>query len=566
MIEDKYGDLMKFIVPTEEPLRVLLIESVGYLKALREKLPQAEIYAVVHDEDICTEECYTGLGVHWTVLDYMSEPLPFEREFFDIVMGDQCLEQVGNPQDIASGFGLYIKSTGCFMTTFTNARYWRIIRALMQGHFYHICSHIFSKNEMLNLLFASFYKDASFAPVEDDYSNDADFIKQLEQFGFENLDGDLGIRTWMVMATKSSPEILELKRYYTPAIRREMVNRLRRIEFGIDIEPNLKALVELWNREKIFPAYIANFILETIMHTKDFLTNCVLGLYALGEKTLAGELVEEMERAYGFHQDYQLVADWQAQLATGKVDAMALNPKIVHDNYDEKAAKSLPADQRVAFITCVNNEDWYRECELYLRHLTIPAGMGIELIPVRNASSMCQGYNQGMRQTDAKYKVYIHQDTLIVNPDFISDMLRIFADKAVGAMGVIGCRSLPSSGIWWDGMRMVGRVLHACESESVVDSICNEVDGACVEVEAIDGLMVATQVDLPWREDLFTGWHFYEIAQCKELQRRGYKVVVPRQESYWCIHSPKEKPLDPSYKKYQKIFLKEYGNELDPEI
>ena len=179
MIEDKSGDLLKFIVPTEEPLQVLLIESVGYLKALREKLPKAEIYAVVHDEDICTEECYTGLGVHWTVLDYMSEQLPFEREFFDIVMGDQCLEQVGNPQDIASGFGLYIKSTGCFMTTFTNARYWRIIRALMQGHFYHICSHIFSKNEMLNLLFASFYKDASFAPVEDDYSNDADTIHRL---------------------------------------------------------------------------------------------------------------------------------------------------------------------------------------------------------------------------------------------------------------------------------------------------------------------------------------------------------------------------------------------------
>jgi heterodisulfide reductase subunit C len=33
-----------------------------------------------------------------------------------------------------------------------------------------------------------------------------------------------------------------------------------------------------------------------------------------------------------------------------------------------------------------------------------------------------------------------------------------------------------------------------------------------------------------------------------------------------CIHCPKEKPLAPEYKEYQKIFLKEYGQELDPEV
>ena len=116
-------------------------------------------------------------------------------------------------------------------------------------------------------------------------------------------------------------------------------------------------------------------------------------------------------------------------------------------------------------------------------------------------------------------------------------------------------------------MRTYGRVLHACEPESVVDSECNEPEGEYIEVEAVDGLCIATQYDINWREDLFDGWHLYDTSICKEFGRAGYKVVIPNQKNdFWCIHCPKEKPLDPKYRRYQKIFLKEYGDELNPEI
>ena len=96
-------------------------------------------------------------------------------------------------------------------------------------------------------------------------------------------------------------------------------------------------------------------------------------------------------------------------------------------------------EQKIAFITCVNSEDWYSECRLYLESLQIPKGMTAEFIPVRGADSMCAGYNAGMARTDAKYKVYLHQDTLVVNKNLVADLLHIFADKTVGAVGVIGC-------------------------------------------------------------------------------------------------------------------------------
>ena len=222
---------------------------------------------------------------------------------------------------------------------------------------------------------------------------------------------------------------------------------------------------------------------------------------------------------------------------------------------------------KIAFITCVNNDYWYSECLLYLKHLTLPAGMTAEFIDVRSASSMTAGYNEGMNRTCAKYKVYLHQDTLVVNKNLAADLLKIFSDESIGAVGVIGCVNLPKTGVWWDGLRTFGRVLHACEPESVVDSHCQEPIGDYQVVESVDGLFIATQYDLNWREDLFDGWHLYDTSLCKEMQRAGYKVVVPNQsQDFWCIHCPQEKPLSADYHKYQKIFLREYGDELNPEV
>ena len=223
--------------------------------------------------------------------------------------------------------------------------------------------------------------------------------------------------------------------------------------------------------------------------------------------------------------------------------------------------------EKISFITCVNDEEWYEECLLYLRHLRIPEGMEAEFLPIRGAGSMCQGYNRGMKSSDAKYKVYLHQDTLVVNSNLVGDLLAIFADETIGLVGVIGCRSLPRSGVWWDGLRTYGRVLHACEPESVVDSMCRQPEGDYMELEAVDGLFLATQYDIPWREDLFTGWHLYDTSACMEMRRKGYRVVVPNQsEDFWCIHCPREKPLAREYKGYQKAFLREYGTELHPEV
>lgn len=148
---------------------------------------------------------------------------------------------------------------------------------------------------------------------------------------------------------------------------------------------------------------------------------------------------------------------------------------------------------------------------------------------------MTSGYNVGMRASDAKYKIYLHQDLFIINQNFLYEILYQFTDKSVGMIGMVGSPSLSSDYILWNGTRYGA---YYRTSVASFDSQCvypsTQYDS--YEVEAIDGMLMATQYDIPWREDLFKHWDYYDISQSFEFRNRGYKVTVPRMSPPWVIH------------------------------
>ena len=220
-------------------------------------------------------------------------------------------------------------------------------------------------------------------------------------------------------------------------------------------------------------------------------------------------------------------------------------------------------ENKICFITCVNDEAMYEESLLYVRRLIVPEHMEVEFLPIRNAVSMAAGYNLAMKKSDAKYKVYLHQDVLLLHQDFLVDIVNLFQEnESVGMLGVIGCQKLPASGVWWGADRLYGRVLHAPEPESISPAICMDIEGEFCRADVVDGLLLVTQYDILWREDLFDGWHFYDASQCFEFRRQGYEVIIPRQIEDWCMHLVKQKPLGLVYAKYCDVFLKEYRADM----
>ena len=102
----------------------------------------------------------------------------------------------------------------------------------------------------------------------------------------------------------------------------------------------------------------------------------------------------------------------------------------------------MPVEDRkdtIAFIICVNNELYFEECRYYIEHLEVSAGYDIDVIGIWEADSMCAAYNLGMRSSDAKYKVYMHQDVFIRDSRFLEKTLRIFKEHPkTGMIGMAG--------------------------------------------------------------------------------------------------------------------------------
>ena len=226
---------------------------------------------------------------------------------------------------------------------------------------------------------------------------------------------------------------------------------------------------------------------------------------------------------------------------------METNVKVISKNNENK----------IAFIMCVNDLRAYEEVLRYIDNLIIPEGIEVEVIKIEGASSMCSGYNEAMCKSDAKYKVYMHQDVYIVNKYFIENVLEIFKNDDIGMIGMVGSTEYPPQGIMWYGKRCGN--LYTCDLQKAGEcNMNNGMDYEYKEVEAIDGLMMITSIDIPWREDIFEGWDFYDISKSRDMIRYGKKVVVPLQVKPWCIHNDGMMNMD-NYFKNRELFENEYG-------
>lgn len=245
--------------------RILIVESDEYIEILREMYPAAEIFFVTTDEDFFDERVKT------CVLDYREEILPFEEEFFDLVIGELTLEVVVNPQDIAAGFSRYIKQTGLFVTSFKNIRHWKILEKLMHGWFNGIVSRYYTRTNFSRLLMASFYKDTKFMPVMK--KAPPKLLAKLVECGFENYGDDLEVEIWQVRAARSTPELALLKTMYTPEIRGEFARLIHRIEYDIETTKSVEKFWRLYDEVGMFAEYAAGFIVEVVMHRENFAKN-----------------------------------------------------------------------------------------------------------------------------------------------------------------------------------------------------------------------------------------------------------------------------------------------------
>lgn len=215
---------------------------------------------------------------------------------------------------------------------------------------------------------------------------------------------------------------------------------------------------------------------------------------------------------------------------------------------------------KLAFIICTNDRLYCDECLHYISYLKIPEGFEIEIITIEDADYMTKAYNSAMKASDAKYKVYLHQDVFIVNKNFIYDILKIFEDPVIGMIGMVGTKiAMNFYGI--DNCNWTKGMLYTDMGHRTYQDVMGSIMGDYEKVQIIDGMIMITQYDLSWREDKFTGWHFYDHSQCMEFLENGFDIVVPNQKTPWVMHDHGiiNRHL---YDEWGTVFLKEYADFL----
>ena len=309
--------------------------------------------------------------------------------------------------------------------------------------------------------------------------------------------------------------------------------------------------------EQVLPLLFAAY--EKNQNNSETLYNMAYVLYAFGEKETALNFMRRIKK--------QVAGDLQLQQAIMEGTELPLwTSHYVEENQELPKLEKPERPEKIAFILCVNDERQYKECCFYIQRLMVPEGYSVEIVPIYHAKSMASGYQEGMKKTDAKYKIYIHQDVLCTNKYLIYDMIYIFnLNPDIGLVGAAGCVKMPLVGVWWKApveeryYNLYQDVIITCANNCGTYYNCGEYQ----EVQVLDGVFLATSKDIDWREDLFDNWHYYDIAQSFEFQRQGYKAVIPKPRMPWVLHNDKwGRILENDYFQATKRFLQEYKEDL----
>ena len=297
-MEEITPSLTEFIDGDDFFEKILVVESADYIPELQERFPTAEIFFVTPDDEVA--EKFSNSEVKIFLMDYREEVLPFDTEFFDLIIGDLTLEVVINPQDIAVGFSRYLKQTGIWLTSFRNVRHWIFLEKLMRGHFGGIVSRFYTRLEFERLLYASFYKHVRAMPLRK--KAPPELLKKLVDCGFENLGGDLEVEFWLIRAARSMPELALLKSMFTFEVRDKLSRLLHRIEYDVATADSVEKFWRLYDAEKIFTDYAAAFIRSVVVHRENFYRN----LKKYSARPEVEEIISETESLFDIEHETAL--------------------------------------------------------------------------------------------------------------------------------------------------------------------------------------------------------------------------------------------------------------------
>lgn len=222
---------------------------------------------------------------------------------------------------------------------------------------------------------------------------------------------------------------------------------------------------------------------------------------------------------------------------------------------------------KIAIIILCYNKVLFDETVAYINELNVPIGYNIELVNVSNTDSITAGYNEGMRATDAKYKIYIRENCFLLNKNILNNVISIFEkDDKLGMLGLYGEDYIPYDGFIDYHNFQYGKRLNLenrQEVYSLFDTYSDEFVDSYNEVAFVSNEFIATSVDFEWDENESSNYYF-EVYHSLRYIQEGYKVVVPCQNVPWILNDDSDNSYD--YIVARRQFVSRYYHLLGKHI
>lgn len=182
-------------------------------------------------------------------------------------------------------------------------------------------------------------------------------------------------------------------------------------------------------------------------------------------------------------------------------------------------------ENKICFITAVRDRAKYQESMAYWQRLKVPDGMTVQYITISDWPSIGQAYQMAMGKSDAKYKIYIHDNIWLTRPDFLEVLIQEFREHPeYGIASVAGSINLPEGCYWWE-KDAKGCICDNHQGEMKQYVFRQEGDGIIPALMLHDGIMM-TQYDISWQTEFYDKGHLYAASQCMEFRKHGYGAAI----------------------------------------
>ena len=193
------------------------------------------------------------------------------------------------------------------------------------------------------------------------------------------------------------------------------------------------------------------------------------------------------------------------------------------------------------------------------------AGMPHELIAIRDARSLAEGYNRGIALSKGDIVLLSHDDVDILAPDFAQRLLVHLSSFDV--VGVMGATAMSGPKWRWSGHpHLRGWITHHTSDDDSLHAAIVDPRPVAGDVVVLDGVLFAARRAvcdaIEFDEDTFDGFHLYDIDWTYRAAQAGFRLAAAG--DLLVVHASRGR-FDSVWARYAKDFCAKYSAEYLPQ-